>query len=552
MELIDNYLSRTEFDSYEDFKENFKLDVPENFDFARDIVDKWAEIEPDKLALIYCDDNGAEKYLTFSEISRLSKKAASYFISIGINKGDRVFTLLRRRYEYWICAVALHRIGAVVVPASIQLTTKDIVYRINNAKAKLLIAIDDEFVRKQTEPVLEACETLQNIMIVSDKPQEPKPHHLDFNSDYIKFDEWTEYSGLTNDDEMVIYFTSGTSGYPKMAIHNRTYPLGHIVTARYMQRVQNNGLHLTQSDSGWAKFGWGNIYGQWICGTAILAYDPIRFNTHNLMNVLEKYKPTSLCIPPTMYRFLMHDGLETKHVASIKWFSTAGEPLAGEVNSNFHEISGQFIHEGFGQSEGTPIFCGFEWIPIRPASMGKPSPLYDVFLIHSDGTPCAQGEEGEVVMRVKNQKQVGLLTAYYSDGEMINPFIDELYHTGDIAYEDEDGYYWYVGRNDDMIKSSGYRIGPFEIESVLNTHEAVKESAIVGCPDELRGQIITAVIVLKPGFKGSDELTKELQSYVKKLTAPYKYPRKVIYVDALPKTTSGKIIRKALKEIARS
>lgn len=546
MELVKKYLPRTEFESYEDFKTNFKIEVPDDFDFSRDIVDQWAEHEPDKTALVYCNDEGFEKIFSFSELSRLSKQAAAYLISLGIQPGDRVLTLLRRRFEYWICAVAIARIGAVVVPASIQLTEKDLIYRVNNAHVKLIIALNDDFVLKQIKNLKEKCPSLLDILVVGDQPQE---QYRDFNREYLQCDEWQGYSGLTNTDDMIIYFTSGTSGYPKMAVHNRIYPLGHIVTAKYMQCVQNNGLHLTQADSGWAKFGWGNIYGQWICGSAILGYDPIRFDPHNLMKIMEHYKPTSLCIPPTMYRFLLHNGLEKKHVESIQWFSTAGEPLSGEVNNTFYKISGHYIHEGFGQSEGTPITCGFPWIPVRPSSMGKPSPLYHVALIHPDGTRCRVGEEGEVVIFTKGENQVGLLSAYYINGERINPAQDGIYHTGDIAYEDEYGYYWYVGRNDDMIKCSGYRIGPFEIESVLNTHPAVKESAIIGFPDEIRGQIVCAAIKLRDGFDPSEALTKELQTYVKTNTAPYKYPRKIFYLPELPKTTSGKIIRKRLREI---
>ncbi len=544
MELIKNYLERTEFESYEDFKKNFKLTVPADFDFARDIVDKWAEIEPDKRALVYCNDSDLHRNFTFSEISHYSKKAAAYFKSLGIKKGQRVLTLLRRRWEYWIIAVALHRIGAILVPASIQLTTKDIAYRVNEAKVKMVIAINDDFVISQVSDLKVKCEGLNHIITVGDSKVEGFEW---FNEKFESFEEEQRYSGLKNSDEMIIYFTSGTSGYPKMAIHNRTYPLGHIVTAKYMQCVLNNGLHLTQADSGWAKFGWGNLYGQWICGSAILGYDPVRFSPEGLMKAMETHKPTSLCIPPTMYRFLLHNGLEKKHIESIKWFATAGEPLSGEVNKEFYNISGHYIHEGYGQSEGTPITCSFQWIDICPSSMGKPSPLYDVAIINSDGKRCTVGEHGEVVMFVKNSKQVGLLDKYCLDGKMTNPVKDGIYHTGDIAYEDENGYYWYVSRNDDMIKCSGYRIGPFEIESVLNTHPAVKESAVVGRPDPLRGQVVCAVIKLTDGFKQSEELTKELQQYVKKNTAPYKYPRIIEYVDELPKTTSGKIIRNALK-----
>lgn len=546
MELLQNYLARTEFDSYEDFKKNFKLTVPEDFDFARDIIDAWERQEPEKKALLYCDDTGCEKWFTFADIARLSRKAASFFESQGIHAGDRVMTLMRRRYEYWICAVALHRIGATLIPASIQLTTKDIVYRVNAAKVKMIVAISEEFVLSQLSGVFEKCETLQKVALVGEK--EIPAGYLDFDRGMQESEEWKEYSGLKNDDEMLIYFTSGTSGMPKMVVHNRTYPLGHIVTARYMQCVQNNGLHLTFSDSGWAKFGWGNIYGQWICGTAILGYDPIRFHSVKLMEIMKKYKPTSLCIPPTMYRFLLHDGLKQEHVASIQWYATAGEPLDPEVNKEFYRITGHMIHEGFGQSETTPITCSFEWLKIRPGSMGKPSPLYDVRIVDMDGNECECGDPGEIIMRVSEEKTpIGLLCGYHMDGKTVRNY-DSVYHTGDIAYADEDGYYWYVGRNDDMIKCSGYRIGPFEIESVLNTHPSVRESAIVGRPDPLRGQVVCAVIVLQPGYTPSEELTKELKEYVKKNTAPYKYPRIIEYVSELPKTTSGKTIRHVLRK----
>ncbi len=550
MELLNNYLPKIEFDSYEDFKKNFKINIPENFDFARDIVDGWAKAEPDKRALVYCTDEGdRDRTFTFAEISELSKKAASWLAKYGIGRGDKIMTLLRRKWEYWIIAVAAVRVGAVVTPSSIQMTTKDIAYRLNASGAKMLIALQDDFVLSQIGPVKELCPALRNIATVGDSSVEG---YIDFDAEFETMPLYEEKSTSENSDEMVIYFTSGTSGYPKMAIHNRLYPLGHIVTAKYMQRVQNNGLHLTQTDSGWAKFGWGNIYGQWICGSAILAYDPLRFNTVNMMQILEKYKPTSICIPPTMYRFLLRDGLEKKHIETVKWFATAGEPLSGTVNDQFKELSGHYIHEGYGQSEGTPITCTFSWLEVRPASMGKPSPLYDTVIIHPDGTLCKTGETGEVVMRIPDRKnQVGLLDCYCLDGVRTDPVVDGIYHTGDTAYMDEDGYFWYVGRVDDMIKCSGYRIGPFEIESILNAHPAVKESAIVGAPDPVRGQIVCAVVALHEGYEASEELTKLLQDYVKKSTAPYKYPRRIVYVDSLPKTTSGKIIRNKAKEFVQ-
>ena len=457
MELLNNYMPQTEFSSYEEFSEKFKLNVPEKFDFARDIVDEWAKQEPEKIALIYMDDDGNEKTLTFSEISERSKRMASYFKSLGLNAGDRVITLMRRRWEYWVLAVAIHRMGAVLVPASIQLTTKDISYRIDSAEAKMLIAIDDEFVRKQIEPLMEKCETLQNILLVGDGEI---TDYKDLNAEYEKFDLYEEPVNRENKHEMVIYFTSGTSGYPKMAIHDRTYPLGHITTAKYMQRVLNNGLHLTQADSGWAKFGWGNIYGQWICGTAILGYDPIRFDAGKFLDIIKKYKPTTLCVPPTMYRLMLHHGIEKEQFQSVTWFATAGEPLSDEVNREWKQITGHDIHVGFGQSEGSPICCTFNWLEVRSGSMGKPSPLYDVRILASDGGYCGAGEEGEIVI-IPAEEQVGLLTRYSLNREQIQPLEGGVYHTGDIAYKDTDGYFYYVCRNDDMIKSSGYRIGPY-------------------------------------------------------------------------------------------
>ncbi len=548
MELLNNYMPQTAFDSYEEFAEKFKINVPENFDFARDIVDKWAESEPEKIALVYCNDEGEERIFTFAEISERSKRMASYFESLGIAPGDRVITLMRRRWEYWVLAVALHRMGAVLVPASIQLTTKDIAYRVDSAEAKMIIAIDDDFVKQQIAPVPGQCETLKHILIVSDNPVSD---YGDFNNEYPKFDLYEKPVLRTNDDEMVIYFTSGTSGYPKMAIHNRTYPLGHITTAKYMQRVLNNGLHLTQADSGWAKFGWGNIYGQWICGTAIFGYDPIRFDAKRFVEVIAKYKPTTICVPPTMYRLMLHSSIKKEQFASVTWFATAGEPLSDEVNREWKEITGHDIHVGFGQSEGSPICCTFEWLGVRSGSMGRPSPLYDVRILAADGGYCDAGEEGEIVI-IPAEKQVGLLTRYSLNREQIQPLQGGVYHTGDIAYKDTDGYFYYVCRNDDMIKSSGYRIGPYEIESVLNTHPAVKESAIVGVPDEIRGQLICAIVVLREGFSPSEQLTKELQTHVKKNTAPYKYPRVVKYINEIPKTTSGKIMRKDLNKLAES
>ena len=543
MQLIHKYVKQTDFDSYEDFKQNFHIEVPEDFNYVRDVIDELATKKQNDLALLYCNDEGEEKRFTFADVSRLSAQAAAYFASLGIGAGDSVLCLLRRRWEYWICALALHRLGALVVPGSIQLTRKDIAYRIRLAEIKMIIAINDDFVLSQIEGLEQEDNSLNTILMVGEA-------HNNYESFNEHFEAFAPFEGVNirkQSDPFIAYFTSGTTGYPKMAVHNQTYALGHMVTAKYMHRVREEGLHLTLADSGWAKFGWGCLYGQWMCETAILAYDPIRFVPKNMMDMMEKYQPTTLCVPPTMYRFLLNDGLEQKHVATVKWFTTAGEPLSPEVNKTFEKLTGHSIHEGFGQSEGTPITCSYEWMAVRPGSMGKPSALYDVAIIDKEGNRCEAGESGEVVMFTKlDETPVGLLMGYVKEDGSFTRGYDTVYHTGDIAYEDEDGYYWYVGRNDDMIKCSGYRIGPFEIESVLNTHPAVKESAIVGRPDELRGQVVCAVIALREGYSASEALTKELQTYVKKNTAPYKYPRIVEYIDALPKTTSGKIIRNVL------
>lgn len=546
MEIINKFAPRTEFTDYNDFKNNFIINIPEHFDFAKDVVDVWAKAEPDKLALIYCNSDNSERFFTFSDISELSKRAATWFLKMGVKKGDRIFTLLRRRWEFWIISVALIRIGAVIVPSFIQMTSKDIEYMVNVSNSKFIIALNDDCVLSQIEGLKEKCYSLVDIAVLNANDE---LKYKNFNN-FISCEPYEENNLFNNTDEMVCYFTSGTSGYPKITVHNRIYPLAHIVTAKYMQCVQNNGLHLTQTDSGWGKFGWGNIYGQWICGSAVLGYDTKHFRTHEMMNIMLKYKPTSICIPPTMYRFLLKDGLELKHVESCKWFSTAGEPLSNEVNERFFELTGNYIHQGFGQSECALITCSFQWLDIRANAMGKTSPLYDVHLIHPDNTECKVGEKGEIVIYVdKNNINCGLLEYYCIDGKNINPIVDGIYHTGDSAYMDKDGYYWYVGRIDDIIKSSGYRIGPFEIESVLNSHPAIKESAVVGMPDSMRGQIVCAAVVLCNGYESSDNLTKELQEYVKINTAPYKYPREIVYVKELPKTINGKIVRAQVKKI---
>ena len=541
--MIPGLLKQESFGSYAEFVRDYQVNVDDTFNFTYDVVDYWAKTEPEKRALLWLNDYGETREFTFTEISRLSKKAANWLCGQGIEKGDRVMLLLGRRWEYWITAVALHRLGAVLIPAANQLSAKDIAYRVKSANVKMLIVENLDYIAGQAE--LAARETPVKLAIAASK----RAGWLDYNAGIEAASERFDRRPLSSSDLMMIYFTSGTTGMPKMVAHDHTYPLGHIVTAKYWHMVQENGLHLTVSDSGWAKFGWGCIYGQWICGSAVLGYDMERFNPKNLIRVIAECKPNTVCVPPTIYRFMMKNGLTGADFASVKHCSTAGEPLAPEVQERFFELTGLRIHEGFGQSESSVMLANYGWFLPRPGSMGKPSPLYGIAAVRPDGTTCAIGETGELVVRGLDKARVpGLFRGYFTEeGTLRCPYEDGVYHLGDMVYYDEDGYYWFVGRNDDMIKCSGYRIGPFEIESVLLAHPAVLECAITGAPDPIRGQVVKASIVLGPGYLGSEELTKELQEHVKHNTAPYKYPRIVEYVCELPKTTSGKISRAQIR-----
>ena len=541
--LLSKLLTRTSFDSYADFKKNYELMVPEKFNFARDVVDAWAEADEHKRALVWLNDRGERREFTFKEISELSRKAANYLSSLGLKKGDRVMTLLKRNWQYWVTAVACHRMGVVIIPASVQLATKDIVYRVNAAQIKAIIATDDAWSQKQVEDSVPQCPSLQHILLA----RGGKEGWLDYDKGIEEAPSEFTMPDIVNTDVLVCYFTSGTTGMPKLVVHDQTYPLGHIVTAKFWQRVEDGGLHLTVSDSGWAKFGWGCIYGQWISGSAVLGYDFDKFDARNLINCVRNEKPTTFCVPPTMYRFMMKEGITREDFMSVRSCGTAGEALAAEITKEFQRITGLVIHEGFGQSEGSVLIGNFAWFDPRPGALGKPSPLYDIAIVDEDGNECPVGQEGEIVIRnLHKTVPPGLLRGYWVDGKVERNY-DDVYHTNDVAWADENGFYWYVGRNDNVIKCSGYRIGPFEIESVLLTHPAVHEVAITAVPDPIRGQVVCATIVLSKGYEGTPELTKELQTYVKKLTAPYKYPRVVHYVDELPKTVSGKISRARIR-----
>lgn len=551
--LLNKYLPRIDFDSYEDFKENFKINVPDDFNFGFDVVDAWAESEPDKKALLWVNESGEEHCFTFRDIKKLSNKAANLFLSLGLRKGDVVMMILRRRWEYWICATALHKLGIILIPATLQLTIKDIVYRGNAAGVKAMICVDDDFVISQVEGAASSIDSLKYRLLVGSK----RDGWLDFHSEIEKMPETLDRpSGPDQtkwNDIMLVYFTSGTTGMPKLVQHNFAYPLGHIVTAKYWQHVEENRLHMSVSDSGWAKFGWGKIYGQWICGATIFCYDMTgKFNPKNLLSKVSRYKVTTFCAPPTMYRFMLQENLSEFDLSSLHHCATAGEPLNPEVVKQWKEKTGHQIYEGFGQSEGPVLMANFgsEWFEPIPGSTGKPNPLFNIQLMDNDGYECEDGEEGSLtIIDVKNNPPIGLFTGYYKNPEMTQEQFGGIgYNTGDVLWRDSNGYYYFIGRNDDVIKCSGYRIGPFEVESALIAHPAVVECAITGVPDPIRGQIVKATVVLARGYSKSDELTKELQNHVKKLTAPYKYPRVIEYVDELPKTVGGKIKRAEIRK----
>lgn len=548
--LLDRYLPRIEFDSYEDFKTNYRVNVPEHFNFGFDIVDEWAKQEPEKKALVWCDDDGNAHTFTFTEISERSNQVAHYFESLGITKGTVVMLILRRRWEYWVCATALHKIGAILIPGSLQLAKKDLIYRGNSANVHTMVCLDDPYVIEQVEEAQPEVPSMIHKILVG----APKEGWHNFAAESATFP--TTYERPTGeaankwDDIAIIYFTSGTTGQPKMVQHNHAHPLGHITTAKYWQQVQENKLHMSVSDSGWAKFGWGKIYGQWICGATIFAYDMKKFIPTNLLQHMQDYKLTTFCAPPTMYRFMLQEDVASYDLSSIETFATAGEPLNPEVFEQWKRLTGKEIREGFGQTEGSVLLANFPWITPKPGSTGKPSPLYDIHLIKEDGTEAKAGESGSLtICNLDHAYPVGLFTGYYKNPEATAATIhDGCYCPHDVFQPDEDGYYWFVGRNDDVIKCSGYRIGPFEVESALIEHPAVLECAITAAPDPIRGQVVKATIVLTKGYTPSDALTKELQNHVKHTTAPYKYPRIIEYVDELPKTLGGKIKRAQIRK----
>ena len=524
---------------------SIKFKNEDKFNFAFDIVDGLAEKEPDKLAMLYVSKNKEERRFTFSDMKRLSSRCANYFKSLGIEKGDRVMLVLKRHYQFWLCMLALNKIGAIAIPATNQLQEHDFEYRFKSAGVKAIVCTADGDTAHQVDIAAEKCPELKYKLIVNGT----REGWRDFNKEYEVYRshfERTEDSPCGN-DLMLMYFTSGTSGYPKIATHNYKYALGHFHTAKYWHNVDPDGLHFTISDTGWAKAMWGKLYGQWLCEAATFVYDFDRFDAADILPMFKKYNITTFCAPPTMLRMMVKQDISKYDLSSIKHMTTAGEALNPEVYRQFKKATGLSILEGFGQTESTMIIGNLRGAPHKIGSMGKPAPIYDVDIVDPNGNSVPTGETGEIVINIKNGLPCGLAVGYYGDEEKTNEtWRDGYYHTGDTAWRDEDGFYWYVGRVDDVIKSSGYRIGPFEIESVIMELPYVLECGVSAAPDPIRGQVVKASIVLVKGKEGTEELKKEIQDYVKSKTAPYKYPRIVVFRDELPKTISGKIKRNEL------
>ena len=517
----------------------------EKFNFAFDVVDELGRKKPEKLAMLHISEDGTERRFTFQDVKKESARCANYFKSLGIKRGDRVMLVLKRHYQFWFAILGLHKLGAIAIPATNQLLEKDFTYRFTAGKVKAILCTADGGVADEVDAAAAKVPTLEKKILVGGK----REGWLDFNEEYGMFSSHFARAedAPCGSDPMLMYFTSGTSGYPKLAAHNYKYPLGHFITAKYWHRVNSDGLHLTISDTGWAKAMWGKLYGQWLCEAAIFVYDFDRFDAEKILPMFAKYHITTFCAPPTMYRMLIKQDLGRFDLSSIEYASTAGEALNPEVYKQFMNHTGLPIKEGFGQSESTIIIGNLTGDSHKVGSMGKPVPLYKVHLLDADGNEAEPGENGEICIDISSGLPCGLAYAYEGNEEVTaETWRDGFYHTGDLAWKDEDGFFWYVGRADDVIKSSGYRIGPFEIENVIMELPYVLECGVSAAPDEVRGQVVKASIVLIPGAEGTDALKKEIQDYVKQRTAPYKYPRIVEFRTELPKTTSGKIIRKKL------
>ena len=550
--MIERFLKQTHFESVEDYNKNLEFIIPEHFNFAYDVMDAWAEEAPEKLALLWTNDQGEEIRATYAQLKEQSDQAASYLQSLGIGKGDPVMLILKRRYEWWIIMLALCKIGAIVIPATHMLTKKDIIYRNTRASVKAIICVDDAYVTGQIQLAMPESPTVKQYITVTDHGKPIPEGFRDWQAEWKQAPKFVRPAFVNNnEDTMIMYFTSGTSGEPKMVAHDYLYAMGHLTTGVFWHNLHEGSLHLTVADTGWGKAVWGKFYGQWFAGATVFVFDHEKFNADTLLRQMEKYKVTSFCAPPTIYRFMIREDLSKYDLSSLQYCCTAGEALNPAVFDKLKELIGLNIMEGFGQTETTMTLGTFPWMTPKPGSMGIPNAQYNIDLLRADGTSCEDGEKGEIVIRVGDKKPIGLFKGYYRDEEKTREaWHDGIYHTGDMAWRDEDGYYWFEGRIDDVIKSSGYRIGPFEVESALMTHPAVVECAITGVPDDIRGMVVKATVVLGKEWKdkAGDDLVKELQQHVKKETAPYKYPRIVEFVDELPKTISGKIRRVEIRQ----
>lgn len=541
--ILNRFLKQTTFQNQQDFRDNLEFIVPEHFNFSYDVIDVWANEEPEKLALLWTNDEGECRRFTFAQLKEISDRTAAYFQSLGVGRGDMVMLILKRRCEFWFSMLALHKLGAVAIPATHMLTSHDIQYRVERAGIKCIVSVGEDYVMEQ---IKDAMQHTPVPILVSIGPKEDEGFHS-----WHK--EWNDapaferpFTPNDNSDTMLMYFTSGTSGEPKMVAHDFLYALGHLSTGVFWHNLKEDSLHLTVADTGWGKAVWGKLYGQWFAGAAVFVYDHEKFTAKALLEQISKHRVTSFCAPPTVYRFMIHEDFSQFDLSSLRYCTTAGEALNSAVYEKFYELTGIRLMEGFGQTETTLTLSTMPWNKPKPGSMGLPNPQYDIDLVRDDGTPCEDGEKGEIVIRVGDKKPIGLFKEYFRDDELTaSVWHDGMYHTGDVAWRDEDGYYWFVSRKDDVIKSSGYRIGPFEVESALMKHPAVLECAITGVPDETRGMVVKATIVLNEAWKEKkgDALVKELQEHVKTHTAPYKYPRIIDFVDELPKTISGKIRR---------
>ena len=549
MNQLLKFIDRVDYSSYKDLYENFKIHVPEDFNFAYDVVDEYAKNDPKKEALVWCDDNDESHIFTFKDLSLASKRTANFLVANGIQKGDRVQLMLRRRYEFWFFLLALHRIGAIAVPATNMLTSADLEYRFKAADIKMVVSYDDPNLQKEIESAKEKAPSVQSLVAIG----QPRQGWISFYDDYeicsSKFERPSGENAIRNDDIMVIYFTSGTSSNPKMVAHTFTYPLGHIITAKYWQNVVDGGRHLTVAETGWAKALWGKIYGQWIAGSAVFAYDMNTFIPGKLLEKMAEYKITTFCAPPTVYRYRLQQDLTKHDLSSLQFCVTAGEALNTDIYDRWLQKTGLKLYEGYGQTELTLTMGNYPWDDPRPGSMGMPSPGYRIDIVNPEGDSCKVEEVGEIIIRIDGGKPFGMFGGYYRDEERTQKvFEGGVYHTGDTAWRDQNGYCWFVGRTDDLIKSSGYRISPFEVEEVLLKHPAVLEVAVTGVEDASRGQAIKATIVLQSGYTASKELAKDIQLFTKKVAASYKSPRIIDFVTELPKTISGKIRRVAIRE----